>query len=41
MMKGTLLLKVAVGLALGAAAAIHFLAPDAMRALGRMLHGGQ
>jgi hypothetical protein len=41
MFTGKALFAVALGVVLAIAAALHFLAPDVMHALGRALHGGQ
>jgi hypothetical protein len=40
MLTGKTLFAAAVGAVVALAGAIHFFAPDAMRALGRMIHGG-
>jgi hypothetical protein len=41
MLTGKTLFAFALAGVAALAGAIHFLAPDAMRALGQMLHGGQ
>jgi hypothetical protein len=41
MFTGKALFGIALGVVLTIAAVVHFVAPDAMRALGRLLHGGQ
>jgi hypothetical protein len=41
MITGKTLLAFAAGVVVAIAAALHFLGPDVMHALGRMLHGGQ
>jgi hypothetical protein len=41
MLTGKTLFAFAIGVVAALAGAIHFFAPDAMRALGQMIHGGQ
>ena len=41
MFTGKTLFAFAVGLVVALAGVIHFFAPDAMRALGQLIHGGQ
>ena len=41
MFTGKTLFAFGAGVIVALAIATHFLAPDAMRALGRILHGGQ
>jgi hypothetical protein len=41
MLTGKMLFALAIGGVAALAGAVHFLAPDAMRTLGQLLHGGQ
>jgi len=41
MFTGKALFAAGVGVVIAIAAALHFLGPDAMRALGQLIHGGQ
>ena len=41
MLTGKTVFAFGLGVVIALAGAIHFFAPDAMRALGRMIHGGQ
>jgi uncharacterized membrane protein YecN with MAPEG domain len=41
MLTGKTLLAFAIGVVITIGAVLHYHGPDAMRALGRLLHGGQ
>ena len=41
MITGKTVFAFAAGVIVALAVAMHYLAPDAMRALGRIIHGGQ
>jgi len=41
MFTGKTLFAFALGIVVALAGAVHFFGPDAMRALGQMIHGGQ
>jgi hypothetical protein len=41
MITGKTVFAFGLGIVVAIAGAIHFLAPDAMRALGQIIHGGQ